>query len=59
MATIDVVSVKTKKISCNGGGGSSAHPLIYLDMGEKNEITCPYCSKKFVLKQELGQKSKK
>jgi uncharacterized Zn-finger protein len=59
MATIDAVSVKSKKISCNGGEGSSAHPLIYLDMGDKNNITCPYCSKNFVFKQKLGQKSKK
>ena len=40
---------KSKKVSCSGVGGSLGHPKIYLDMGEKNEIRCPYCSKLFTL----------
>ena len=42
-------NVKSKKVSCNGGGGALGHPKIYLDMGKENQITCPYCSKIFIL----------
>ena len=41
--------VQSKKISCAGIGGSLGHPKVYLDMGELNEIRCPYCSKLFIL----------
>ena len=39
-----------KKLSCNGLDGPSGHPKVYLDMGDKNQIICPYCSKLFILK---------
>jgi uncharacterized Zn-finger protein len=41
------VSSETQSISCDGGSGPMGHPNIYLNFGEKKEITCPYCSKKF------------
>ena len=41
--------VKSKKINCAGIGGSLGHPKVYLDMGNLNEIRCPYCSKLFIL----------
>ena len=25
------------------------HPRVYLEMGEKNEVECGYCDRKFVL----------
>ena len=31
----EVLHVNSKKVSCDGGSGSSSHPLIYLDMGDK------------------------
>ena len=36
-------------INCAGIGGSLGHPKVYLDMGDLNEIRCPYCSKLFIL----------
>ena len=43
----DVEFVKSQKVSCDGGGGALGHPKVYLDMGDENEIVCPYCSKLF------------
>ena len=40
--------VSEKKVSCDGGG-ALGHPKIFLDMGENDEIICPYCSKLFSL----------
>ena len=44
-SNIEIVS--SKKVSCDGGGGALGHPKVYLEMGEENEIICPYCSKLF------------
>ena len=43
----DIEFVKSKKVVCDGGGGTLGHPKVYLDMGDENEIICPYCSKLF------------
>ncbi|WCR58476.1 zinc-finger domain-containing protein [Wolbachia endosymbiont of Ctenocephalides felis wCfeJ] len=44
------VRVNKRKVCCHGDGGNdgSGHPLIYLDMGEEEEIACPYCEKTFI-----------
>ena len=42
-SNIEIVS--SKKVSCDGGGGALGHPKVYLEMGDENEIICPYCSK--------------
>ena len=46
-SNIEIVS--SKKVSCDGGGGALGHPKVYLEMGDENEIICPYCSKLFKL----------
>jgi uncharacterized Zn-finger protein len=43
-----VESDKTE-VSCNGGG-YLGHPRVYLNIGDKGEIECPYCDRKFVLR---------
>ena len=48
---IDIEIVNSKKISCSGVVGSLGHPKIFLDMGDLNEIRCPYCSKLFIFEK--------
>ena len=43
----DIEFVQSKKVICDGGGGALGHPKVYLEMGDVNEIVCPYCSKLF------------
>lgn len=45
----DVITVLTRAPGCDGGGGTLGHPLVYLRM-EGDEVTCPYCSRTFRLK---------
>ena len=40
-------SQRTKRVSCNGGGGPLGHPQIWLTFGKDSTVVCPYCSKKF------------
>jgi uncharacterized Zn-finger protein len=44
----EIINVKTRAVSCDGGEGVYGHPKVYLRIaGEK--IMCPYCSRLFVL----------
>jgi uncharacterized Zn-finger protein len=45
----DTIEVTSKQAACDGGGGALGHPKVYLEMGENSEITCPYCSRHYVL----------
>lgn len=47
----EVVYADSPKVSCDGGKGALGHPLIYLDMQSAGSITCPYCSRQFVLSE--------
>ena len=49
----DVVSVTSKRVRCDGGGGPLGHPLVYLDMGLENQVVCKYCDRLFVFEGEL------
>ena len=45
----EVVKVKVRRIACDGVGGALGHPRVYLEMGESNQVECPYCDRRFVL----------
>jgi uncharacterized Zn-finger protein len=51
---LEVVEADQPVVRCDGGGGPLGHPAVYLNMGEKGEILCPYCSRRFVLRQGAG-----
>ncbi len=51
MAVNETEEVETTVVACDGGSGPNGHPLVYLNMEGKSEITCPYCSKNFTLKE--------
>jgi uncharacterized Zn-finger protein len=61
MSLSEIVSVNNKKISCDGSkiieGNNqlfiAGHPRIYLDMGTKDSITCPYCGRHFTEKKRI------
>ncbi|MCH2037877.1 MAG: zinc-finger domain-containing protein [Rickettsiales bacterium] len=54
MKKTDIVETESPKVSCSGGEGSLGHPLVYLDMGDDDQIVCPYCSRVFVLKKKIA-----
>lgn len=49
----EVLHVTSKKISCDGGAGSMGHPKVYLNMGDKDYVSCPYCSKIFTISENI------
>ena len=40
---------RQSRVACNGGGGPLGHPQIWLNLGAGGSVTCPYCSRQFVM----------
>ena len=41
---VPVIEIGTKEFMCVGSTPPYDHPHVFLDMGDANEIICPYCS---------------
>ena len=50
----ETITVDSPVVACDGGGGALGHPRVYLNMGDKTEIDCPYCGRAYVLKDGAG-----
>jgi uncharacterized Zn-finger protein len=50
----ETIAVDSPVVACDGGGGALGHPRVYLNMGDKTEIDCPYCGRAYVLKDGAG-----
>lgn len=46
----ETVEVTSRRVSCDGDGGALGHPRVFLEMGDKTFVDCPYCDRRFVLK---------
>jgi uncharacterized Zn-finger protein len=41
---VPVIDIGAKEFMCVGATPPHDHPHVFLDMGDNNEIICPYCS---------------
>ncbi len=48
---IEIIEVETAVVQCCGNVPSSRHPLVSLHLNKDGEVTCPYCSAKYVAKE--------
>lgn len=46
----ETIEVETSRVACDGDGGALGHPRVFLEMGDKGWVECPYCDRKFVLR---------
>ena len=48
----ETIEVEKMTISCDGGGGALGHPNVFLHLDPvTHQVVCPYCSRRFVLKE--------
>jgi len=47
----ETMETDTPEVACDGGDGALGHPRVFLNMGDRREIDCPYCGRRFVLKE--------
>lgn len=46
----EIVYVSKHKVCCEGEGDAVGHPRVYLEIKDE-QITCPYCSRIFKVKE--------
>ncbi|EFH11940.1 hypothetical protein HMPREF0731_1851 [Pseudoroseomonas cervicalis ATCC 49957] len=49
----EIITVHSRVVNCDGGGGAFGHPGVALRI-EDTQITCPYCSRTYVLAEGAG-----
>jgi uncharacterized Zn-finger protein len=50
----ETITVRSRRIACDGVGGALGHPRVYLEMGAEPFVECPYCDRRFVLAHGEG-----
>ncbi len=48
------IAIGVKRLMCVGANAPFDHPHEFLDMGDDDEIICPYCSTLYRYDTELG-----
>jgi uncharacterized Zn-finger protein len=52
------VLVSSKEVVCDGGGGATGHPKVYLQIDQDTGmVICPYCSKTYILDKNAKRKA--
>ena len=49
----ETIHVDDRTVACDGGDGGLGHPRVFLRI-EDHEVTCPYCSRHYVLNEGAG-----
>ncbi len=52
-AAPEAVEVEDEVVACDGEG-ALGHPRVFLNLGGKTAIDCPYCGRRFVRKSGPG-----
>lgn len=52
-APTEIIPVDDPVIACDGGDGPLGHPRVFLRIVGR-EVTCPYCSRHYVLRAGAG-----
>lgn len=52
---VSEIGIGTRVFGCVGASPPVDHPWVYLNMGEKTSILCPYCATKYKYFSHLSQ----
>lgn len=44
----EVVLTDRHDVACDGGGGPLGHPVEYLTLGDRGEVMCKYCGRRYL-----------
>ena len=45
----ETIEVDSMQVACDGGG-ALGHPRVFLNMGGRGQVECPYCDRLFKLR---------
>jgi uncharacterized Zn-finger protein len=46
-----IIEDDVNEVSCDGGGGSLGHPIVWYSFADKDYAECLYCDRLFVKKR--------
>jgi uncharacterized Zn-finger protein len=52
-APTETIAVASRVVACDGGDGALGHPRVWLRI-VADQVTCPYCSRVYVLAPGAG-----
>ena len=44
----EIVTVDSPTVACDGNGDPSGHPRVFLHLGDRGQVDCPYCGRRFL-----------
>lgn len=47
---VEIIEADSPTVACDGGNGPLGHPRVYLHMDDGGRIDCPYCGRRYVLR---------
>lgn len=47
----EIIKTDQTTIACDGNGQDPGHPRVFLNMGDKAQVDCPYCGRRFILEK--------
>jgi len=50
-APTEIIHANERTVACDGGAGALGHPRVFLRIAGA-EVTCPYCSRLYVLEAD-------
>ena len=50
----EIIPVDDTRVRCDGGEGPLGHPRVFLEMGDEGFVECPYCDRRYVLRDGAG-----
>lgn len=52
MQPVETVYVETETVACDGGPNLAlGHPRVFLNMEGRGQVDCPYCGRRYILKE--------
>ena len=53
----ETIEVEETVVACDGGG-ELGHPKVYLNLGADEAVDCPYCDRRFVLREGAPRRAR-
>ncbi len=53
--TFETLYTTSRRVACDGGEGALGHPRVWLELGDNLQVECPYCSRRYILKNDNAQ----
>ena len=51
---VEILETESRTVACDGGGGALGHPKVFLQIGNQNEIECPYCGRIYKYRKRVS-----